>query len=226
MAYGVSIARFMTPKFDLSLLPVSPDLSFEIPLWEKGLHHIAGIDEAGRGALAGPVSAAAIILPPDPTLDRLLEGVRDSKQMTPVQRAFWEDRLKEVALAWGIGFASNCEIDDLGIVQATRLAVRRALEQLSLEPDHLLIDYLDLPGTPIPLTPLVKGDARSLTIASASILAKTGRDALLCEMDSRYPGYGFADHKGYGTPAHLSVLETLGPCPIHRRSFAPLKPPL
>ena len=213
----------MTPKFDPNLLPASPDLSFEIPFWEKGLLHIAGIDEAGRGALAGPVAGGAVVLPPDPDIDRLLEGVRDSKQMTPMQRAFWANRLKEIALAWGIGFASNHEIDELGIVPATRLAVRRAMAQLSIRPDHLLVDYLDLPGSSVPFTPLVKGDARSLSIAAASILAKTGRDALLVEMDARYPGYGFADHKGYGTRAHLSNLENLGPCTVHRLSFAPLK---
>lgn len=214
----------MTPKFDPSLLPASPDLSFEIPLWKEGFLHIAGIDEAGRGALAGPVAGGAIVFPPDPAIDRLLQGVRDSKQMTPAQRNFWVDRLKEIALAWGIGFASHHEIDELGIVPATRLAVRRAIAQLSIKPDHLLVDYLDLPGISIPFTPLIKGDARSLSIAAASILAKTGRDALLVEMDARYPGYGFADHKGYGTPAHLSVLKNLGPCPVHRLSFAPLKP--
>jgi len=214
----------MTPKFDIRLLPESPDLSFEIPFWEKGLLHIAGIDEAGRGALAGPVAGGAVVLPPDPDIDRLLEGVRDSKQMTPMQRAFWAKRLKEIALAWGIGYASNQEIDELGIVPATRLAVRRAVAKLSIRPDHLLVDYLELPGSSVPFTPLVKGDARSLSIAAASILAKTGRDALLVELDVRYPGYGFADHKGYGTRAHLSALVNLGPCPVHRLSFAPMKP--
>jgi ribonuclease HII len=209
----------MPPKFDPRLLPPAPDFAFEIQLWGQGTRWVAGIDEAGRGALAGPVAAAALVFPPDESLIPALEGVRDSKQMTPAQRELWAGRLQAVALAWGVGFASPQEIDALGIVPATRLAVARALEQLSLAPEHLLVDYLPLPEIPIAQTPLVKGDQRSLSIAAASILAKTARDARLRLLEREYPGYGLARHKGYGTPAHLAALERLGPCSIHRLTF-------
>jgi ribonuclease HII len=202
--------------------PSAPDLSFETALWRQGRQAVAGIDEAGRGALAGPVSAAAIILPADLSLGQVLTGVRDSKQMTPGSRFRWAVRLKEIALAWGVGYASPDEIDTLGIVPATCLAARRAVEQLSLIPEHLLIDYLRLPELDIPQTSLVKGDARCYSIAAASILAKTSRDQLCYELDNQYPGYGFGKHKGYGTAAHLEALKSLGPAPVHRRSFAPI----
>jgi ribonuclease HII len=204
-------------------LPLTPDLSFETVLWQQGKQAVAGIDEAGRGALAGPVSAAAIILPTEPGLGQVLAGVRDSKQMTPQSRNHWAIRLKEIALAWGVGYASPDEIDALGIVPATCLAARRAVEQLCLIPEHLLIDYLSLPGIYIPQTSLVKGDTRCYSIAAASILAKTSRDQLCAELDNLYPGYGFRQHKGYGTATHLEALKSLGPAPIHRRSFAPIK---
>lgn len=217
----------MTPmmvlKFDLSLLPEAPDFSFEVPLWESGIKYVAGIDEAGRGALAGPVAAAAIIFHPTLSLSRNLIGVRDSKELTPGERTFWAERLQEMALAWEVGFASHQEIDDLGIVPATRLAIQRALDSLRVPPQHLLVDYLELPDSLIPQTSLVKGDARSLSIAAASILAKTDRDARLCEMDAQFPGYGFAKHKGYGTAFHRDALARLGPSPVHRLSFRPLK---
>jgi ribonuclease HII len=129
----------------------------------------------------------------------------------------------EVCLVWGVGFASVEEIDTLGIAPATRLAVCRAVQALGVQPEHLLVDFLKLPELRIAQTPLVKGDARSLSIAAASILAKTRRDALLCELETQYPGYGLAQHKGYATEAHLEALERLGPSPIHRRSFAPCK---
>ncbi len=203
-------------------LPPAPDLSFETELWLAGKQAVAGIDEAGRGALAGPVAAAAIILPANPGIESLLTGVQDSKQMTPLARTHWASRLREIALAWGVGFASAGEIDEMGIVPATCLAARRALEQLKPQPDHLLIDYLDLPETTIPQTSLVKGDARCTSIAAASILAKTSRDLLCNELELQYPGYGFSQHKGYGTAAHLAALSRLGIAPIHRRSFAPI----
>ena len=211
----------MPVKFDRSLLPAAPDLSFEINLWANGLSRLAGIDEAGRGALAGPVAAGAVILAPEPSLIETLLGVRDSKEMTPPEREYWAGRLPGLAVSCGVGFASAQEIDELGILPATRLAVQRALERLKAYPQHLLVDYLELPGCRIPQTALVKGDARSLSIAAASILAKTARDALLRQLDSQFPGYVFASHKGYGTPAHLAAIQRLGPCPIHRRSFAP-----
>jgi ribonuclease HII len=202
---------------------IFPDLSFETELWANGRRHIAGIDEAGRGALAGPVAAAALILPQLLNIKAKLSGVRDSKQMTPNQRENWVRVLRAIALAWGVGFASHEEIDALGILPATRLAARRALESLAVRPDHLLLDYLKLADVDLPQTSLVKGDCRSLSIAGASILAKTARDALMRELDGQYPGYGFATHKGYGTAAHLGALARLGPCPEHRLSFSPLR---
>jgi len=209
----------MPKKFDRSLLPPAPDLTFETELWAAGISAVAGIDEAGRGALAGPVAAGVIILPPDLDLAKRLDGVRDSKQMTPARREYWAERLPEVTSACGVGMASNEEIDTIGIVPATRLAISRALDSLSVSPQHLLIDYINLPDSPLPQTSLVMGDARSLSIAAASILAKTARDKLLCQLDEQYPGYGFSKHKGYGTAAHRSALRRLGPSPVHRRSF-------
>ncbi len=214
----------MTPraKFDRSLLPERPDLKFEQSLWEDGACRIAGIDEAGRGALAGPVAAGAVILPPDLSdLFMQLEGVRDSKEMTPKQRESWAKIIRGLALDWGVGMADAQEIDRIGIVPATHLAVARALAQISPPPDHLLIDYLHL-SEDIPQTSLIKGDARSLSIACAAILAKTTRDALLIEMEKRYPGYDFARNKGYATQAHRRAIKALGPCAFHRRTFAPV----
>ena len=208
---------------DCFLASVNPDLSFEVALWQVGVEWVAGVDEAGRGALAGPVAAAAVVLPAEIGMLQTLAGVRDSKQMTPTARAFWAPRIKEIALSWGIGFASHAEIDRLGIVPATRLAVQRALDTLTLMPQHLLVDYLQLPGCQVAYTPLVKGDARCLSIAAASVLAKTSRDTQLCDLDEQYPGYGFARHKGYGTAAHRAALACLGASSVHRRSFAPLK---
>lgn len=213
------ITDLMPYKIDPKNIPESPDFSFEAALWKSGLQIVAGIDEAGRGALAGPVAAAALIFPPDPGLAGKLLGVNDSKLLKPEDRFRWADRLQTIAAAWGVGFATNEEIDQIGIVPATRLAISRALEQLTCTPQHLLVDYLELPESKIPFTPLVKGDRRSLSIAAASILAKTTRDKLLCGMDECYPGYGFAAHKGYGTTAHLAALASLGPSPLHRTSF-------
>lgn len=209
----------MIAKFDISTLPPAPNFSFESALWHQGLRYIAGIDEAGRGSLAGPVSAAALILPADEKLEQQLEGVRDSKEMTPTAREYWAVEIKQIALAWGVGFASHTEIDEIGIVPATYLAVRRAMEKLRVIPEHLLLDFINLPDCQYPQTSLVKGDARCLSIAAASVLAKTARDELLCRLDEQYPGYGFASHKGYTTPAHREALLQLGPSPIHRLSF-------
>lgn len=205
--------------FDPSLLPSEPDLSFELALWEAGLTTVAGIDEAGRGALAGPVAAAAVILPPEQKIAARLKGVRDSKQISPSQREIAREKILQFAAAWGVGFATAEEIDQMGILPATRLAASRALEALTLIPLHLLLDYLFLPDIPTPQTALIKGDCRSLSIAAASILAKTSRDALMRDLDLTYPGYGFAAHKGYGTLAHRVALQRLGACPVHRISF-------
>jgi ribonuclease HII len=209
-------------KFDRALLPPCPDLHFEAERWAAGQLWVAGIDEAGRGALAGPVAVGAVILPPQPRLGPALAGVRDSKQLPAAQRELWAERIRRVAVAWAVGFASAAEIDALGIAPATRLAAHRALEALTPPPQALLLDFITLPEWPRPQTALVKGDCRSLSIAAASILAKTARDAHLLNLDARYPGYGLAQHKGYGTGAHCAALAAHGPSPIHRRSFRPI----
>lgn len=201
---------------------ISPDFSFETPLWERGFRYVAGIDEVGRGALAGPVAAAVLIFPPDLTISNQLIGMHDSKQMSPSRRTYWSKQLEHIAIAWGVGYAQVDEIDALGIVPATRLAAQRALDSLPFKPHHLLVDFIELPEVDIPQTSLVKGDARSYSIAAASILAKTSRDRLCCELDHQHPGYGFARHKGYGTSAHLEALRLLGPSPVHRGSFKPV----
>jgi len=198
-------------------------LDLERALWANGALWVAGIDEAGRGALAGPVAAAAVVLPQITNFTLQLHGVRDSKKMTPPQRESWARVIRESAVTFGVGLASAAEIDTLGILPATRLASQRAVVSLSVIPDHLLLDYILLPEQPIPQTAIPKGDNISLSIAAASVLAKNTRDAILCELDQQYPGYGFADHKGYGTAFHREVLSDLGPTPEHRMTFAPLK---
>ena len=206
-------------KFDPSLLPPAPDFHFESILWKSGLTTVAGVDEAGRGALAGPVAAAAVVFPADIELSAALEGVRDSKVMSPAQREEWSERLPDLAQCCAVGFASQLEIDELGILPATHLAAQRAIDDLCPIPEHLLVDYIELPDCQMPQTALVKGDARSLSIAAASILAKVARDKIMQDLDSVYPGYNFARHKGYGTAAHRQSLFELGPSPAHRRSF-------
>jgi len=199
----------------------TPDLRYERQLWRAHFARVAGLDEAGRGALAGPVAAAAVILPNDnPHLARTLRGVRDSKQLTPPARERLAPRIKEASLGWGVGLASAQEIDSLGIVAAARLAALRALECVKILPDFLLTDFrLELPELDIPQTALVKGDRLSLSIAAASILAKTSRDEVMREMDLQYPRYGFARHKGYGTSFHRELIAQTGYSPIHRKSF-------
>jgi ribonuclease HII len=204
------------------MMRVDPDTFFESAFWASGLLHVAGLDEAGRGALAGPVAVGAVILPGlDQTfLSRALTGVRDSKQMTSLERERLAPRIKEVALAWSVAFASAEEIDSLGIVPATRLAALRALQGLDIFPQYLLTDFrLELPELDISQTALVKGDALSLSIAGASVLAKTARDQLMCELDVCYQGYGLGKHKGYGTRAHRLAMAQLGASPAHRKSF-------
>jgi len=206
-------------KFDLSTLPKYPDLSIENRLWDAGWAHIAGIDEAGRGALAGPVCAAAVILSNLPKHTRILAGVRDSKQMTQLQRERFEPLIKEIAISYGVGFATAAEIDKIGILPATRLAVKRAVDALSPIPDYLITDYLKLPDIDIHQEHFVKGDMRSLTISSASVLAKTARDAQMRLLDEQVPGYDLSRHKGYGTKAHRAAIQKLGKSLIHRQSF-------
>lgn len=204
-------------------VPLSPSLDFETQLWSAGIVHVAGLDEAGRGCWAGPVCAAAVILPPHADVLQRLSGVRDSKQMSPKQRSHWAAEVKRAALSWGIGFASHREIDRQGILPATRLAMQRALKKCSIVPQHLLLDYVLLPRVELPQTALVHGDALSLSIAAASVLAKTARDARLVSLEHTYPGYGFARHKGYGTASHRSALGRLGISSIHRFSFQPMR---
>ena len=200
-----------------------PTLEFEQRFWKEGIPRVAGIDEAGRGAWAGPVAAAAVILPADPAIRSTLQGVRDSKLMTPRAREFWAERIRQAALSWSVGMASAAEIDSLGILPATKLAAVRALA--GLFPSYLITDYLILPEVDLPQTALVKGDQRCLSVAAASVLAKTTRDALMRELDLQHPGYGFARHKGYGTPQHQAAITALGWCAIHRRSFSITRPP-
>lgn len=197
-----------------------PDLAFEKRFWRSGLANVGGMDEAGRGALAGPVSVGLVILTKSPRLSRTLSGVRDSKQMTPRQRDRWAVTIRKIARAWSLGWASSDEIDSIGIAAATRLAAERALTSLSILPDHLLTDFNLKPDTEIPITSIVKGDQKSLSIAAASVLAKTARDALMLELDEQFPEYGFAQHKGYGTLVHRAALERLGHSPVHRKTFA------
>jgi ribonuclease HII len=180
---------------------------------------LCGVDEAGRGPLAGPVVAAAVILDPD----HLPAGLRDSKAMTARQRDTVAATIRTHALAWAVGEASVAEIDELNILQATLLAMRRAVEALRPAAEFALVDGNQLPPLPIPARALVRGDALEPAISAASILAKTHRDALMAQFDAQHPGYGFSQHAGYGTPAHLARLRQLGPCPLHRRSFAPVR---
>lgn len=206
------------------ILPAFPDLTFESDLWKQAFRSIAGVDEAGRGPWAGPVAAGAVILSPsDPQISTKLTGVNDSKKLTAAERGRLAELIPSVCLSCGVGMASAQEIDTLGIAPATRLAMMRAVGQLKIAPDYLLIDYVKLKESDLPQTSLVKGDARSLSIAAASILAKTARDAWMENADSLYPGYGFARHKGYGTSIHSQALARLGPSEIHRKSFEPVR---
>jgi ribonuclease HII len=199
-----------------------PSFAEEKILEAQGYHHIAGIDEVGRGALAGPVVAAAVILP-YPIDTPWLDQVKDSKQLSPARREFLCYHIHETAIAIGIGMVSSEVIDIVGIVKATRLAMKQAIDQLSPPPESLLIDYMLLPEVPLPQKGITNGDSLCLSIACASIMAKVARDHLVIEFDKTYPGYGLAQHKGYGTRGHLACLRRLGPCPIHRQSFRPVK---
>lgn len=213
----------MTRKIDPALIPQQPNLEFETALWDSGCRLLGGVDEAGRGCLAGPVTAAVVVLNQDKDAQAALSGVNDSKQLDKYQREKQRIKIKEHSLDWAVGSASNIEIDQLGIVPATRLAVQRALDQLNIRPDHLLVDYIILPNNPLPQTRLVKGDARSLSIAAASILAKTHRDALMIKAADSYPDYGFDQNMGYGTASHRLAILEYGCSPLHRLSFAPMK---
>ena len=191
----------------------------EITMWEiedsLGMHLICGVDEAGRGPLAGPVCAAAVILP-----EHLqIPGLNDSKKLTDKKRRELFTIIQEQAVAWGIGLASETEIDEINILQATFLAMRRALEQLNARPEIALIDGNRETDFGLPVKTVVKGDSLSANIAAASVMAKVTRDNIMTEMANQYPEYGFEIHKGYGTKAHYEALRTYGPCPIHRKTF-------
>jgi ribonuclease HII len=191
---------------------------FERTARKLGWTRIAGLDEAGRGALFGPVVAAAVILNPK----RRIVGLDDSKQITPERRMLLAGRIREHALAWAVAEIDAQRIDAWNIYQASRQAMTAALQQLTVTPDYLLIDALEL-DVLIEQKPLIKGDCRSVSIAAASILAKTHRDARMEEWDAVYPQYGLARHKGYATPDHLEALRLHGPSPLHRYSFAPVR---
>jgi ribonuclease HII len=192
-----------------------PDWQLERSLWASGYPLVAGVDEAGRGALAGPVVAAVVVLPYGKS------PYRDSKMLAASTRQALAARVRDEALAWGIGVASPEEIDRLNVLAATHLAAARALAKLALPPDALVTDYLRL-AFPGPVLAVPKGDRRSLQVAAASILAKTARDAMMGELSLRFPVYGFAAHKGYGAKSHLAALAAYGPCEAHRKSFRPV----
>ncbi len=180
---------------------------------------ICGVDEAGRGPLAGAVFAAAVILDPN----RPIAGLADSKKLSEKKRDFLAGEIKEKALAWAIASSSAEEIDEINILQASLLAMKRAVESLSLQPDELLVDGLHCPKLTIPMRAIVQGDSKEACISAASILAKTARDAELYILDEQYPQYGFAKHKGYPTPLHMQMLALHGVLPIHRKTYAPVK---
>ena len=190
-----------------------------ISIDERAIIYIAGVDEAGRGPLAGDVFAAAVVLSPD----RPIEGLADSKKLSEKRRDFLAPLIKTRATAWAIASASVAEIDDINILQATLLAMKRAVEQLGLSPTEVLIDGNRAPNLAFPMRTVIGGDATVAEISAASILAKTARDASLMTLHAMYPQYAFDRHKGYGTALHLAKLKEWGPCPAHRRSFAPVR---
>lgn len=210
-----------------------PNLEFELAFWRDGYRYIAGLDEVGRGAWAGPVVAAAVIFPAvgartarawtRSSRFRALARANDSKQLTPPLREGLFEPIRECAVGCATAAATHEEIDAMGIVRASHLAMRRALEALPVLPDALLIDALVLPELEVPQQGIVHGDAISLSIAAASILAKVARDRFMRELDAAVPGYNFSHHKGYGTAEHSAALHASGPSPVHRRSFAPVR---
>ncbi len=204
-------------------LPATPTLDEELALSAQGYSFIAGIDEAGRGCLAGPVVAAAVILPLQEQITELLAGVRDSKQMTPLARERLFPLIQQHALAVGVGIGSVTLIDRRNILQATKEAMKMALAALHPAPQALLLDAVQLRDITLPQRALIKGDARCLSIAAASVVAKVTRDRLMLQIHQEYPAYGFDQHKGYGTPAHLAALQEHGATPHHRQSFAPVR---
>lgn len=196
-----------------------PTFDYENQLRKEGCKAIAGIDEVGRGPLAGPVTAAAVILPPD--YDSPL--LNDSKKLTAKRReALFEELTSDPRVLFSVISISEKKIDQINILEATRLAMRQAAQALSTTPDHCLIDGLPVPHFPTPSTSIIKGDQKSLSISAASIIAKVTRDRYLLKMAKKWPAYGFEKHKGYGTKIHLAALQAHGPCPIHRQTFKPV----
>jgi ribonuclease HII len=190
-------------------------LNFERVLWKSGVQHIAGVDEVGVGPLAGPVVAAAVIFAPG----TVVPGVDDSKRLDAEARDVVAAQIRQCALGIGIGQASVEEIDTINVYHAGLLAMQRAVESLPVAPQHVLVDARTIPGIGVPQNPFTKGDGMNFSIAAASIIAKTHRDGLMTELDSRYPEYGFARHKGYSTPEHQAAITRYGPCPLHRMSY-------
>jgi ribonuclease HII len=204
------------------VLHARPTFRREAALWRAGFRLIAGVDEVGRGPLAGPVVAAAVVFPTRPRFSWLAD-VNDSKLLTPAQRERLAGRIREKALAVGLGLQTPERIDELGIALAGRLAMAQALAALDPAAEYALIDAFTLAGVDLPQEGIIHGDALCLSIAAASIVAKVERDRIMVDYDDLYPAYGFRRHKGYPTPEHLRVLAGDGPCPIHRRSFAPVR---
>lgn len=203
-------------------IPLSPSFVEENRLGAQGCRFIAGVDEVGRGALAGPVVAAAVILPQSADFP-WLKSVRDSKEISPAKRESLFSLITNEAISVGIGIVDHHIIDSIGILKATRLAMCQAVEQLAHTPDFLLIDFLTLPQLKIAQKPIVRGDKACLSIACASIVAKITRDRIMVELDKIHPGYGFARHKGYCTREHLNCLRQFGPSPVHRHYFTPVR---
>jgi len=195
--------------------------AFERAAWESGARYVCGIDEVGRGPLAGPVVACAVVI------DRplRLQFLNDSKKVTELRRADLDGAIRAQAICVALGWVDAAEIDRINILAATKLAMNRAIAGLTQAPCRVFVDALKVPSCPYPQESIIGGDRKSAVIAAASIIAKVARDAHMTAMDSQYPGYGFAEHKGYSTAAHFAALDRLGPCPIHRRSFMPVIAP-
>ena len=202
---------------------IIPTLKFERAFWSRGFNLVAGIDEVGRGAWAGPVVAGAVVFPRVRRVPRELVKARDSKMLSPAQRDALFEPICKIAMACAIGLATRAEIDAMGIVPATKLAMQRALNGLAIQPNALLIDAVKLSEIPLPQRAIIRGDQKSLSIACASILAKVTRDKMMVELDEELPGYAFAQHKGYGTARHRAALESLGVSSAHRVSYAPVR---
>lgn len=200
-----------------------PTLTNELRLWNLGYTCVAGVDEVGRGALAGPVVAGAVALPAQCAHAGVWRSVRDSKQLSPAQRSTLAEAIKTSALAWGIGSADAEEIDQVGIAAATRRAMMRAVASMTIAADYLLIDWVRLSALPIAQESHSKADARIVSVAAASILAKVYRDGWMTDRSALFPEFGFASNKGYGTSDHLAAIARCGPCTLHRQSFAPMR---